>query len=82
MHVAEVTGAVERVETRAYQLGRVANVMEPGGGSEQIGVAAKDRGERPSPRGDTLDMSPTTRKGDFKKLACQVSGPLGFVHDF
>ena len=80
LDVAEVAGTVERVKACVYQLGRVADVMEPGGGFEQIGVAAKDRGERPSPRGDTLDVSPATRKRDFEELACHFSGRVCLAH--
>ena len=43
VRVAQVPGAVERVKAGLGQVGRVADVMQPGGGFKQIGVVTEDR---------------------------------------
>ena len=40
--VAQVTGAVEWVEARRGEAGRVADVVQPRGGFQQIGVSAEN----------------------------------------
>jgi hypothetical protein len=56
--------------------------MQPCGCFELVGAGAEDRGERASLRGDTLDVSPATRKGDLKEFACQFSGPVCLAHEY
>ena len=43
MCVAQVPGAVERMKAGLDQLGRVADVVQPRSGFEQIGVITEDR---------------------------------------
>ena len=62
LDVAEVPGAVERMKAALDQLGRVADVMQPRGSFQKIGVLAKDRGKGPGSRGDPLDVVPAAWK--------------------
>ncbi len=78
--VAEVPGAVERMKAGLDQLGRVADVMQPRGGFEQIGVLAEDRGKGPGSRGDPLNMRPAARKRDLEVLTSEFFGPVGLIH--
>ena len=54
--VAEVTGAVEGVQACRGEAGRVADVVQPGGGFEQIGVSAENRCQVACLGGDALDV--------------------------
>ena len=56
--VAQVAGAVEGVQARHDQAGRVADVVQPRGGFQEIGVSAENRRQAACPRGDALDVSP------------------------
>ena len=61
MYVAEVAGTIERMKARVGEFGRVADVVEPRGGFEQISVVAKDGSEGTGLRRHTLDVGPATR---------------------
>jgi hypothetical protein len=61
--VAQVPGAVECVQACGGEVGRVADVVQPGGGFEQIGVIAKDRCQAACPGGDALDVCPAAGEG-------------------
>ena len=78
--VAQVPGAVERMKAGLGQLGRVADVMQPRGSFEQIGVVSEDRGKGSGSRGDPLNMRPTAREGDFEVLASEFFSPVGLIH--
>jgi len=54
--VAEVTGAVECVQACHGKAGRVAEVVQPRGGFQHIGVRAENRCQAACPRGDALDV--------------------------
>jgi hypothetical protein len=56
--VAQVMGAVECVQARRGQVGRVADVMQPCGGFQEFGVSAQNRCQAACPGGDALDMRP------------------------
>jgi hypothetical protein len=62
LNVAEVTGAIQRMEAGIGQFGRVADVMQPRCGFEQVGVIAEDDGERAGLRRDALDVRPAARQ--------------------
>jgi hypothetical protein len=56
--VAEVAGAVEGVKAGIYEGGGVADVVEPGGGFEEVGVVAEDGDEGASLAGYALSVCP------------------------
>ena len=80
VRVAQVPSAIERMKAGLDQLGRVADVMQPRGGFEQIGVLAEDRRKDSGSRSDPLNMRPTARKRDFEVLASKFLGPVGLIH--
>jgi hypothetical protein len=80
VRVVQVPGAVKRMKASLGQLGRVADVMQPRGGFEQIGVLTEDRRKGSGSRSDPLNMRPTARKGDFEVLASKFLGPVGLIH--
>ena len=53
--VAQVTGAVECVQALRGQVGRVADVVQPCGGLQQIGVSAGNGCQAARSRGNALD---------------------------
>ena len=60
--VTQIPGAVERVEPRHGQRGRVPDVVQPRGGLDQVGVPAQHRPDSPGLRGDTLRVRPPIRQ--------------------
>ena len=80
VHVAQVPGTIERMKPRVGEFGRVADVVQPRGGFEQLGVVTEDRSQGPGLRGDTLDVGPATRQRDFEELAGQFFGPESLIH--
>ena len=56
--VAQVPGAVELVQARDGKVGCVADVVQPRGGFQQIGVRAENRRQAACPGGDALDVRP------------------------
>ena len=67
--VAQVPGSVQRVEPSDHQGGRVADVVQPGGGDRQAGVTAKDGRQGPGGGRDTLGVRPATGERFFKQTA-------------
>jgi hypothetical protein len=61
--VAQVPGAVEGVQARVGKARRIADVVQPCGGFQQIGVSAENRRQAARPRGDTLDVCPAAGEG-------------------
>ena len=56
--VAQVACAVELVQAREGKAGGVADVMQPGGGFQQISVRAENSRQATCPGGDALDVRP------------------------
>ena len=77
LEVAEVAGAVELVQAGAGQFGEIADVMQPCGGFQQVGVEAEGSCDAASPGGDALDVCPAAGEGGLQEFAGQVSGPGG-----
>jgi hypothetical protein len=75
VHVAQVPGAIERMKTSLGQLRRVADVVQPSGGFEQVGVITENGSQDAGSRGDTLDMSPAAGEWDFEELARKLLSP-------
>ena len=56
--VAQVTGAVEWVEARRGEARGVADVVQPCGGFQEVGVCAENGCQAACPGGDALDVRP------------------------
>ncbi len=78
--VAQVPGAVQRMKAGLDQLGQVADVMQPRGGFEQVGILAEDRGKGSGSRGNPLNMCPAAGEGDFEVFAREFLGPVSLIH--
>ena len=61
--VAQVPGAVELVQARDGEIGCVADVVQPRGGFQQVGVRAENGREAACPGGDALDVRPAAGQG-------------------
>ena len=73
--VAQVTGAVEWVEARRGEAGRVADVVQPPGGFQQIGVSAENMVKAACPGGNAPDVRPAAGEGLLKERLSELSGP-------
>jgi hypothetical protein len=73
--VAQVTGAVEWVEARRGKAGRVADVVQPCGGCQEIGVSAENMVKAACPGGHALDVRPPAGEGLLKECLSEMSGP-------
>jgi hypothetical protein len=60
--VAQVPGAVELVQACEGKAGCVADVVQPGGGFQQVGVSAENRCQVACPGRDALGMRPAAGK--------------------
>jgi hypothetical protein len=67
LDIAQIPRAVEGMETGGGEPGCVADVVQDGGGLEQVGVLAKDGGEGPGRVGDPLYVRPTARQWFLEK---------------
>ena len=56
--VTQVPGAVELVQAGGGEAGGVADVVQPGGGFQQLGVRAENGCQAACPVGDALDVRP------------------------
>jgi hypothetical protein len=73
--VAQVTGAVQGMKACNHQAGRVADVVQPGCGLQEVGVRAQNGGQAACPRGDALDVRPAAGQGLLeKRLARRAVG--------
>ena len=75
--VAQVAGAVERVEAGVVQGGGVADVVQQRGGGQQVRVRAEDRGEGAGLGGDALGVCPAAGQRFVQERAGGVFGPVG-----
>ena len=73
--VAQVPGAVEWVEARRGEAGRVADVVQPPGGFQEIGVSAENMVQAACPGGHTLDVLPPAGEGFLEESPGELSGP-------
>ena len=63
LSVAQVPGAVELVQAGGAEAGGVADVVQPGGGFEQVDVRAEDRYQAACPGGDAPGRAPSGGAG-------------------
>jgi hypothetical protein len=75
MDVAQVTGAVQGVQARRGQAGRLADVVQPRGGLQEIGVSAENRCQAACPRSDALDVRPAAGQGHLQECLGEIFGP-------
>jgi hypothetical protein len=73
--LAQVPGAVELVQAGGGEAGGVADVVQPGGGFEQVGVRAEHRCQATCPFGDTLDVRPAARRGFLEEYPGELLRP-------
>ena len=71
----EVPGAIELMQARGGQAGRVADVVQPGGGFQEIGVGAEDWCQAACPVGDALDVGPAAGQGPVGEVPGPVAAP-------
>ena len=75
LDVAQVAGAVQAVQAGVGEFGEVADVVQPGGGLDQVGVGAEGRLEGAGPGGDALDVGPAAGQGVGEEGAGKAFGP-------
>jgi hypothetical protein len=72
---SQVPGAVQGVQARHGQAGCVADVVQPRGGFQQIGVIAEHGCQAACPRGDALDVRPAAGEGLLQECPGEILGP-------
>jgi hypothetical protein len=77
LDIPQVAGAVELVQTGMGQFGQIADVMQPCGSFQQVGVRAEGSCDAASPGSDALNVCPAAGEGSLQEFAGQVSGPGG-----
>ena len=80
--VAQVPGAVELVQAGGGEVGCVADVVQPRGGFQQIGVRAENGRQAAGLGGDALDVRPAAGKGRLKECPDEVFAPMMGVCSF
>ena len=75
LDVAEVAGAVQAVEAGFGEFGEVADVVQPRGGLDQVGVGVEGRLEGAGTGGDALDVGPAAGKRIGEESAGEVLSP-------
>ena len=73
--VAQVPGAIELMQAGGGEARGVADVVQPRGGFEQIGVRAENRCQAACPGGDALDMRPAAGQGFLKECPGELFAP-------
>ena len=75
LDVAQVPGPVEGVQARRDQAGRVADVMQPSGGFQQVGVRTEGGRQAARLGGDALDVGPAAGEGVLQECLGEVFSP-------
>ena len=73
--IAQEPGAVELVQAGGGEVGGVADVVQPCGGFQQIGVSAEDGRQAACPGGDALVVRPAAGKRLLQECPGQLFGP-------
>ena len=73
--VAQVPSAVERGAGPCGKAGRVADVVQPRGGFQQIGVSAENGCQAACPGGDALDVCPAAGEGFLEECPGELLRP-------
>ena len=75
LDVAQVAGAVQAVQAGIGEFGKIADVVQPRGGLDQLGVGAEGRAEGAGPGGDALDVRPAAGKSLREEDTGEVFSP-------
>jgi len=75
LRAAQVPGAIELVQTGGGEPGGAANVVQPGGGFQEIGVRAENSCQAVCPGGDALDVRPAAGQGLLEECPGEMFGP-------
>jgi len=73
--VAQVPGAIELMQARERQAGGVADVVQPRGGFQQVGISAENGRQAAGSGSDALDVRPAAGERLPKERLGQLSGP-------
>ncbi len=73
--VAQVPGAIEWMEARDGKARCVADVVQPCGGFQQIGVRAENGYQAAGPGGDALDVRPAAGDGLLEECPGELLRP-------
>ena len=73
--VAQVPGAVELVQARDGEIGCVADVVQPCGGFQQVGVRAENGCQAACPVGDALDVRQAAGQGLLEEFPGELLRP-------
>jgi hypothetical protein len=72
--IAQVSGTVECVQTRHDQAGRLADVVPPSRGFQEIGISTENGCQAARPRGDALDVYPAAGQGLLQERVGEMFG--------
>ena len=75
MDVAQVARTVECVQARHGKARYVADVVQPRGGFQEIGVSAENRCQAACPRGNALDVRPAAGEGQLEEYLGEMFRP-------
>jgi len=73
--VAQVPGAIELMQVREGKAGRVADVVQPGGGFQQAGVRTENERQAARSGGDAPGVRPAAGQGLLQECLGQLFGP-------
>ena len=73
--VAQVPGAIELVQAREGKAGGVADVVQPCGGFQQVGVSAENGCQAACPGGVALGVRPVAGERLLQERPGQLFGP-------
>jgi len=73
--VAQVTGAVEGVQARHGQVGRVADIVQPRGGFQEVGVSAENGCQAAGLGGNALDVRPAAGERILEECLGEIFSP-------
>ena len=73
--VAQVTGAAQDMQARHGQAGRVADIVQPRRGFQEIGIRTENGCQAACPPGDALDVRPAAGQGLPQECLGETFGP-------
>ena len=75
LRIAQVAATVQGVKARRGQAGRVADVVQPRRGFQEIRIGAENGCQAACLRGDALDVCPAAGQGILQECPGEMSGP-------
>jgi len=73
--IAKVPRAVELMQAGGGEAGGIADVVQPGGGFQQLGVRAENGCQAACPGGDALDVRPAAGQGLLEEFPGELLRP-------